>query len=293
MMCGEKDPFVDDVVIFSGLLKQAKREFGDQKDYINAMYQPEEIATTRIIAGMSHAFLNITQLVPEAVALVKVIGDWFIETETKENLREKEERAHYCLNHILKKKSKGALQEALSESESYSSFPRNLQNSSSNVFKGNQEGQEHKNVAPKTTTRDRLKKHSLRKDSSALQDFKDFVSGQAYHVDEKELVARRTRLLAESLVPLKDEKGGGTAKKRVSSKARLNDQQNDEGQRRHLHNYTPISEGPNIQIESLSTDSGSETSSSGSLRPGDLSKDGQLSHQNQPLKRSNGNVYMP
>ncbi|KAF9108308.1 hypothetical protein BGX27_008399 [Mortierella sp. AM989] len=65
IVCGEKDPLVDDAIIFMAKLRRAKR----------AASIDLESDTLRIVSGVSHAFLQMTGIVPEMKDLVKVLGE--------------------------------------------------------------------------------------------------------------------------------------------------------------------------------------------------------------------------
>ncbi|KAF8938909.1 hypothetical protein BGZ58_011204 [Dissophora ornata] len=65
IVCGEKDPLVDDSIIFMAKLRRAKR----------AANADLESDTLRIVSGVSHAFMQMTAVVPEMKELVKVVGE--------------------------------------------------------------------------------------------------------------------------------------------------------------------------------------------------------------------------
>ncbi|KAF9179788.1 hypothetical protein BGZ51_006584 [Haplosporangium sp. Z 767] len=64
IIAGEKDPLVDDSIIFMAKLRKAKR----------AASADLESDTLRIVSGISHAFLQMTGIVPEMKDLVRVVG---------------------------------------------------------------------------------------------------------------------------------------------------------------------------------------------------------------------------
>ncbi|KAI8575957.1 hypothetical protein K450DRAFT_259153 [Umbelopsis ramanniana AG] len=74
MMCGEKDPFVDDTVIFAGRIRQAKRNNGHKRTHHDE--DPDHGVTVRIMEGMSHAFLQMIPFLPDADKATKAIGRW-------------------------------------------------------------------------------------------------------------------------------------------------------------------------------------------------------------------------
>ncbi|KAG0172585.1 hypothetical protein DFQ28_004882 [Apophysomyces sp. BC1034] len=69
MMCGEKDPFVDDTVIFAGRIRQAKRQFHSNEDDVRVEF----------LQGISHAFLQMMAFLPEAPQAARAIGNWIQE----------------------------------------------------------------------------------------------------------------------------------------------------------------------------------------------------------------------
>ncbi|KAF7723252.1 hypothetical protein EC973_002145 [Apophysomyces ossiformis] len=69
MMCGEKDPFVDDTVIFAGRIRQAKRQFHAEEDTVRVEF----------LQGISHAFLQMMAFLPEAPQAARAIGNWIQE----------------------------------------------------------------------------------------------------------------------------------------------------------------------------------------------------------------------
>lgn len=74
MMCGEKDPFVDDTVIFAGRIRQAKRNNSHKRTQHDE--DPDHGVTVRIMEGMSHAFLQMIPFLPDADKATKAIGRW-------------------------------------------------------------------------------------------------------------------------------------------------------------------------------------------------------------------------
>ncbi|KAF9101606.1 hypothetical protein BGX29_005458 [Mortierella sp. GBA35] len=65
IITGEKDPLVDDSIIFMAKLRRAKRA-------VNADLESD---TLRIVSGVSHAFMQMTGIVPEMKDLVQVVGE--------------------------------------------------------------------------------------------------------------------------------------------------------------------------------------------------------------------------
>ncbi|KAI8377567.1 Alpha/Beta hydrolase protein [Radiomyces spectabilis] len=71
MMCGEKDPLVDDTVIFAGRLRQAKSQNHQDGQF--------DGIRVKFLQGMSHAFLQMMAFLPEAQQATRAIGDWILE----------------------------------------------------------------------------------------------------------------------------------------------------------------------------------------------------------------------
>ncbi|KAF9547012.1 hypothetical protein EC957_009016 [Mortierella hygrophila] len=65
IITGEKDPLVDDSIIFMAKMRRSKRAAGADL----------ESDTLRIVSGVSHAFMQMTGVVPEMKDLVRVIGE--------------------------------------------------------------------------------------------------------------------------------------------------------------------------------------------------------------------------
>ena len=114
MSCGEKDPFVDDTVIFAGRVREAKRRrrqdaeaswrrLGESlrmtgkpsrgKERILEETEDDWVRLA-IIEGWSHGFLQMSTLMPEAKEAINRIGEWICnafmahavqETQGKEN----------------------------------------------------------------------------------------------------------------------------------------------------------------------------------------------------------------
>jgi acetyl esterase/lipase len=78
MICGEKDPLVDDTVIFAGRIRQAKRKYRQDKP-LDQDFPTGDGVRVKFLEGMSHAFLQMMPFLPEAHQATKTIGDWVIE----------------------------------------------------------------------------------------------------------------------------------------------------------------------------------------------------------------------
>ncbi|BGP16719.1 hypothetical protein JCM10213_009137 [Rhodosporidiobolus nylandii] len=103
MSCGERDPFVDDTVIFAGKLREAKearklellardsrhgeslRMSGAASSSRPALLDESEDdwVHTSIIAGWSHGYLQMVSLLPAAEKVIAMMGEWIIEAFDK------------------------------------------------------------------------------------------------------------------------------------------------------------------------------------------------------------------
>jgi len=87
MTCGEKDPFVDDTVVFCGRVREAKRVRRAQLQKQDpATLTEEERALLgesdddwvqlEILEGWSHGYMQMTAILPDAIATIARIGEW-------------------------------------------------------------------------------------------------------------------------------------------------------------------------------------------------------------------------
>ncbi|CAG8499116.1 28748_t:CDS:1 [Dentiscutata erythropus] len=115
LMCGEKDPLVDDTVVFAGRIREAKKKkrllenggrYGEgfrissmnTSDNINT--DSEDWVEVKIIQGSSHAFLQMPALLPENKGAIRACALWMheccqdksidINTNSKELIHEDE-----------------------------------------------------------------------------------------------------------------------------------------------------------------------------------------------------------
>ncbi|KAI0930255.1 hypothetical protein AcW1_008989 [Taiwanofungus camphoratus] len=117
MSCGEKDPFVDDTVIFAGRIREAKRvrkqeldvsisgksvKFGEQlrmsaredeatralrreRDQLAAQGE-EDWVTMQIFSEWSHGYLQMPMLMQEARTVINDLADWMDDAFSKKDL---------------------------------------------------------------------------------------------------------------------------------------------------------------------------------------------------------------
>lgn len=78
MICGEKDPLVDDTVIFAGRIRQAKRKYR-QDHPLDEDFPRGETVRVQFLEGISHSFLQMMAFLPEAKQAVKTISGWVAE----------------------------------------------------------------------------------------------------------------------------------------------------------------------------------------------------------------------
>ncbi|KAK7189093.1 hypothetical protein DPSP01_010323 [Paraphaeosphaeria sporulosa] len=84
MLTGERDPLVDDTVIFAGRLRQAKRaDFQYAKemglDWARGEWAEHEWVNVDLIPGISHGFLQFVSVFPEGWKYIMRCGKWMVE----------------------------------------------------------------------------------------------------------------------------------------------------------------------------------------------------------------------
>lgn len=84
MLTGERDPLVDDTVIFAGRLRQAKRaEWVSAKelglDWARGEFREEDWVNVDLIPGISHGFLQFVGVFPEGWRYILRCGKWMNE----------------------------------------------------------------------------------------------------------------------------------------------------------------------------------------------------------------------
>ncbi|USP80924.1 hormone-sensitive lipase [Curvularia clavata] len=84
MLTGERDPLVDDTVIFAGRLRQAKRaEWIAAKDlgldWARGEFHEENWVNVDLIPGISHGFLQFASVFPEGWKYIYRCGKWITE----------------------------------------------------------------------------------------------------------------------------------------------------------------------------------------------------------------------
>jgi acetyl esterase/lipase len=84
MLTGERDPLVDDTVIFAGRLREAKRKewlFGKEMDlpWARGGFRQEDWVHVDLVPGISHGFLQFVSVFPEGWKYITRCGKWFDE----------------------------------------------------------------------------------------------------------------------------------------------------------------------------------------------------------------------
>lgn len=84
MLTGERDPLVDDTVIFAGRLRQAKRaEWVTAKelglDWARGEFREEDVINVDLIPGISHGFLQFVGVFPDGWKYILRCGKWMTE----------------------------------------------------------------------------------------------------------------------------------------------------------------------------------------------------------------------
>jgi len=93
MLTGERDPLVDDTVIFAGRLRQAKRaEFVAAKelglDWARGTFREEDWVNVDLIPGISHGFLQFVSVFPEGWKYIYRCGKWMVEAFEERQTRD-------------------------------------------------------------------------------------------------------------------------------------------------------------------------------------------------------------
>lgn len=78
IITGEKDPLVDDSIIFMAKLRQAKRKQAAAAG-VTLSEDDHSDTTLKIVTGVSHAFMQMTGIVPEMRDLVRVVGEELVD----------------------------------------------------------------------------------------------------------------------------------------------------------------------------------------------------------------------
>lgn len=100
-LTGERDPLVDDTVIFAGRLRRVKAAMyasgGQRLDYkesdaLTEGFNDKDVAEVNLIPGTSHGFLQFPTIYPPAWKLIDRSAGWIEEAFTSSEKRERENR---------------------------------------------------------------------------------------------------------------------------------------------------------------------------------------------------------
>jgi acetyl esterase/lipase len=85
ILTGERDPLVDDTVIFAGRLRQAHRARHIDRQELGLVgesrkFRETEVVEVALIPGISHGFLQFPGIYPEGWKYIHRCSDWMIET---------------------------------------------------------------------------------------------------------------------------------------------------------------------------------------------------------------------
>ena len=105
LICGEKDPLVDDTIVMAGRIREAKHALQRRRLGINMSSKEDsdrEWVEMMLIRGVSHGFLQMTSFLKEGRVAVDKIGTWLEELFTDradEANGQKESRVIFSLAH--------------------------------------------------------------------------------------------------------------------------------------------------------------------------------------------------
>jgi acetyl esterase/lipase len=86
LMCGEKDPLVDDTIVMAGRIREAKRAVRNRRRGITMSTREDmdlDWVEMMLIRGVSHGFLQMTSFLPEGRVAVDKVGTWLEELFTE------------------------------------------------------------------------------------------------------------------------------------------------------------------------------------------------------------------
>ncbi|KAK3616305.1 hypothetical protein LTR56_026036 [Elasticomyces elasticus] len=96
MLTGERDPLVDDTVVFAGRLRQAKEIRWRERKELGLVPEKEEFDESRVVEvvlvpGVSHGFLQFVSVFPEGREYIDQCRRWMKEVFAKVDERERDE----------------------------------------------------------------------------------------------------------------------------------------------------------------------------------------------------------
>lgn len=113
-LTGERDPLVDDTVIFAGRLRRVKQAFHSQRasqgmeglDDITD-FDEKEVAEVVLIPGISHGFTQFPSLYPPAWKLIDRCARWAVDLHNTAEMRMKREQQNMSRRHHVRTESSG------------------------------------------------------------------------------------------------------------------------------------------------------------------------------------------
>lgn len=113
-LTGERDPLVDDTVIFAGRLRKAKQAYHSQRtsQHMGSLddisdFDEKDVAEVVLIPGISHGFTQFPTLYPPAWKLIDRCGTWAIDLLNAAELRERREHEQRADRHHRRVESSG------------------------------------------------------------------------------------------------------------------------------------------------------------------------------------------
>jgi acetyl esterase/lipase len=99
MLTGERDPLVDDTVIFAGRIRQAKRAqwvYGKEMglDWARGAFREEDWVNVELVPGISHGFLQFVSVFPDGWKYIMRCSKWMTEAFADAERDEDEGREH-------------------------------------------------------------------------------------------------------------------------------------------------------------------------------------------------------
>ncbi|RKP26261.1 Alpha/Beta hydrolase protein, partial [Syncephalis pseudoplumigaleata] len=81
IICGERDPLVDDSIRFAARIRQAKLQLWKRKHAATdaAGFDEDLHVRLKVVEGASHAFLHMVALYPPTKTIIGLLGGWFEE----------------------------------------------------------------------------------------------------------------------------------------------------------------------------------------------------------------------
>ncbi|KAF2689062.1 alpha/beta-hydrolase [Lentithecium fluviatile CBS 122367] len=100
MLTGERDPLVDDTVIFAGRLRQAKRAewvYGRELglEWARGEFREQDWVNVELVPGISHGFLQFVSVFPEGWKYITRCGKWMVEAFEEERGADKTPMQEY------------------------------------------------------------------------------------------------------------------------------------------------------------------------------------------------------